>query len=97
MQDSTEGLSVVNAVRPVRFDFKEGFGNNRKNQLGFIAQELEVVFPDAVDVTGEKDENGDEYKSVGPSALIPVLVKAIQEQQAMIETLQAQVAELQGA
>ena len=97
VRDSTEGLSVVSAIRPVRFDFKEGFGNNRKNQLGFIAQELEVVFPDAVDVMGEKDENGDEYKAVGPSALIPVLVKAIQEQQAMIEILQAQVAEIQGA
>jgi hypothetical protein len=89
VQTATEGLSVINALRPVRFDFKEGFGNNRKNQLGFIAQEVESVFPDAVDVAGENDENGDPYKSVGPAALIPVLVKAIQELTARVAELEA--------
>ncbi len=79
VRDSSDGLATITALRPVRFDFKEGHGNNRKNQLGFIAQEVEVVFPDAVDIAGDKDENGDPYKSVGPGALIPVLVKAIQE------------------
>jgi hypothetical protein len=89
VRDASEGLSVINALRPVRFDFKEGFGNNRKNQLGFVAQEVETVFPDAVDVSGEKDENGDPYKSVGPAALIPVLVKAIQELTARVAELEA--------
>jgi hypothetical protein len=79
VRDSSEGLSIISALRPVRFDFKEGHGNNRKNQLGFIAQEVEAVFPDAVDLAGGEDESGDPYKSVGPGALIPVLVKAIQE------------------
>jgi hypothetical protein len=97
VRDASEGLQTVLGLRPVRFDFKEGFGNNRKNQLGFIAQEVEAVFPDAVDVAGELDENGDPYKSVGPSAMIPVLVKAIQEQQALITQLQADVAALKGA
>lgn len=77
--DSTEGINVVMALRPVRFDFKEGFGNNKKNQLNFIAQEIEKVFPDAVDIYGESDNPDKPYKSVGPSALIPVLVKAIQD------------------
>ena len=79
VRDSSDGLQTIIGLRPVRFDFKEGFGNNRKNQLGFIAQEVEAVFPYAIDAAGEKDENGDPYKSVGPGALIPVLVKAIQE------------------
>jgi hypothetical protein len=95
VRDSNEGLNTILGLRPVRFDFKEGFGNNRKNQLGFIAQEVETIFPDAVDVAGELDENGEPYKSVGPSAMIPVLVKAIQEQQAMIEELKAKVAALE--
>jgi hypothetical protein len=102
--DAAEGLGVINALRPVRFDFKEGFGNNRKHQLGFIAQEVEPVFPDAIDVSGQSDENGDPYKTVGPAALIPVLVKAIQELKAIndaqaqrIETLEAKVAALEGA
>ena len=97
VRDSEQGLDVITALRPVRFDFKEGFGNDQKNQLGFIAQEVEAVFPDAVMEASEKVEGEEPLKSLGPAALIPVMVKAIQEQQAMIETLQAQVAELQGA
>lgn len=89
VRTATEGLAVIDALRPVRFDFKEGFGNNRKNQLGFVAQEVEAVFPDAVDVMGDKDENGNPYKSVGPAALIPVLVKAIQELSAKVAALEA--------
>jgi hypothetical protein len=85
------GLPTVLGLRPVRFDFKEGFGNNRKNQLGFIAQEVEAVFPEAVDKAIEKDENGDNYKSVGPSALIPLLVKAIQELHAENQFLRSEI------
>jgi hypothetical protein len=107
ISDANDGLSVITALRPVRYDWKTGYGNNRKNQLGFIAQEVETVFPDAVSVweidepTGEVAEDGEpitekvDYKTVGPGALIPVLVKAMQEQQAMIETLKAKVAALE--
>lgn len=94
IRDSSDGLAVIAALRPVRYDFKSGFGNDKKNQLGFIAQEIETVFPDAVGDTGEATPDGDTYKTVGPAALIPVLVKAIQEQQKMIETLRVEVAEL---
>ena len=91
VQDSNEGLNVIKQLRPVRFDFKEGFGNNRKNQLGFIAQEVETVFPDAVDVSGETDETHEPYKTVGPASFIPVLVKALQEAMERIETLEARL------
>jgi len=91
---ASEGLQVISALRPVRYDWKEGYGNNKKAQLGFIAQEVEQVFPDAV---GSWQLGETEYKTVGPSALIPVLVKAIQEQQAMINELKAEVAALKGA
>jgi len=96
IRDAEDGLDVITALRPVRFDFKEGFNNNRKNQLGFIAQEIEQVFPDAVDVSPQEDENGDPYKSVGPGALIPVLVKAIQELKAELDTVKAELATLKG-
>ncbi|MFM1914176.1 MAG: hypothetical protein RIR51_2029 [Bacteroidota bacterium] len=56
-----------------------------KLQYGFIAQELEAVIPAIVSGDGsEKD-----YKSVNYEALIPVLTKAIQEQQALIQTQQS--------
>ena len=92
IRNSEDGLDVITALRPVRFDFKEGFGNNRKNQLGFIAQEIEPVFSDAV---SEWEQGGEAYKSVGPGALIPVLVKAIQEQQALIQSLTARITALE--
>jgi hypothetical protein len=87
--DSKDGLDIINALRPVRFDFKEGFGFERKNQLGFIAQEVEKVFPDIVDEWKFKPEDEITYKTVGPSGLIPVLVKAIQELEARIKELEA--------
>ncbi len=99
--DATEGLAVITALRPVRYDWKKGYGNDRVNQLGFIAQEVEAVFPEAVsewamdEPTGEVDEDGKpitekvDYKTVGPGALIPVLVKAIQELEARIAVLEA--------
>lgn len=84
--NSEQGLDVITALRPVRFDFKDKFNEGRKNQLGFIAQEVEEVFSDAV---GEwKDDNdGITYKTMGPGALIPILVKAIQELKAEIDIL----------
>lgn len=86
---SMEGLDVISGLRPVRFDFKSGFGNNRKNQLGFIAQEVETVFSDAVETSDEKTPDGDYYKTVGPGAFIPVIVKAIQELAAKVAALEA--------
>jgi hypothetical protein len=94
IRDSSDGLSVINGLRPVRYDWKEGFGNDRKDQLGFIAQEVEAVFPEAVSEWQVNKEDETVYKTVGPSALIPVLVKAIQEQQALITQLQADLAAL---
>jgi hypothetical protein len=94
--NSEQGLDVITALRPVRFDFKEEFNEGRKNQLGFIAQEVEEIFPDAV---GEWKDDNDEinYKTVGPGALIPVLVKAIQEQQELIQSLQSRLDTLENA
>ncbi|MNJ88786.1 hypothetical protein D3C87_63430 [compost metagenome] len=60
------------------------FGNEK--QLGFIAQEVEKVFPEMV-YTME-----DGYKAVNYTALIPVVVEALKEQQATIAKLQDELA-----
>ena len=86
VSDATDGLNVITALRPVRYDWKTGYGNDRTNQLGFIAQEVEPVFPEAV---SEWDINDKTYKTVGPAALIPVLVKAIQELNTRLKALEA--------
>ena len=94
--NSVEGLAVVSSLRPVRFDIKEGHGVSAKtNQLGFIAQEVKAVFPDAVDVWGESDDPEAPYLSLGSTALIPVLVKAIQELKAIIDTQTTRITALE--
>jgi hypothetical protein len=68
--------------------------------LGVIAQELEQVFPSMVDESVDCDEEGNNLgtttKSVKYSVFVPMLIKAIQEQQAIITQLQADVAALKG-
>jgi hypothetical protein len=84
IRNSEEGLNIITCLRPVRFDFKEGYSDGKKNQLGFIAQEVEGIFPDAVSVMKTDNENEVALKTMGPGALIPVLVKGMQEQQCTI-------------
>jgi hypothetical protein len=97
IQDLDVGLDAVMALKPRKFDWREGKGKNIKGDRGWIAQEFEQVFPDMIDEwKDESPEGEDPYKSVRAD-LIPVLVKAIQEQQALITQLQADVAALKGA
>ena len=72
----------------------------RGDQLGFLAQELELVFPDMVrnvkhpvGLTTDSKETPRfiNYKGVNYTALIPVLVKGMQEQQEIIESLEARI------
>jgi hypothetical protein len=97
IRDLDEGLDVVMALKPRKFDWKEGKGADIKNARGFIAQEFETVLPDMIEEWLDPAPEGEEpYKAVNAN-LIPTLVKAIQEQQALITQLQADVAALKGA
>jgi len=97
IRDLDEGLTTVMALQPRKFDWKEGKGANIKNARGFIAQEFEQVLPDMIEEWRDPAPEGEEpYKAINAN-LIPTLVKAIQEQQALITQLQADVAALKGA
>ena len=88
--DHESELANVMALRPVRWDWKEeGLGQGE----GFIAQEVqETSWSDLV------LEGDDGMLQLGGLGTVETrLIKAIQEQQAMIETLQAEVAALKGA
>ena len=93
VQSMTGALTTVAQLKPCIYDW---ISNKSKGQ-GFIAHELQAVVPDCV--TGEKDaidENGKPiYQSIDTSFLVATLTAAIQEQQALITTLQTQVAALQ--
>lgn len=58
----------------------------KKNQIGFIAQEVDKVLPEVVDYSDSTDTWAISYTRV-----IPVLVEAIKEQQTIIEELQSEV------
>ena len=83
--NAPSALSKINSVQIRSFDWKET-GNHV--DFGVIAQELEQVAPEAV-TQGEDKEDGSIKRAWGvdTSALVPTMIKAIQEQQALIESL----------
>lgn len=80
-------LSNILKTNGVRYDWKqEEFPEKHfsdKNQIGFIAQELEKIFPEMV-ITDEKG-----FKSVDYARLTPVLAEAIKELTMRNEKLEA--------
>jgi len=96
VRDIDTGLNSIMALKPRRFDWKEGKGQDKKNVAGFIAQEFETIFPECVS-TSKAGADGIEYKNINHETLIPTLVKAIQEQQALITTLTARITALESA
>lgn len=83
------GLREVLQLRPVTFNWKDKPETGR--QLGLIAQEVEIVLPELV--TTEKD--AEQTKGLNYIGLVPVTIKAIQQQQAQIEDQQKRISEEQ--
>ena len=92
VQPMQGALATVARLKPVTYKWKVDGSEGQ----GFIAHELQEVIPDGV--YGEKDGINDrgepEYQSVDASFLVATLTAAIQEQQAIITQLQADVAAL---
>ena len=88
-------LAKVLELNPVTYTWKTDGSAGE----GFVAHELAEVCPHAV--TGEKDavdeEGNPQYQGIDTSFLVATLTAAIQEQQALITQLQADVAALKGA
>jgi hypothetical protein len=91
--DASPKLGNLMQLRVVNYNLKS---DPDIKMLGFVAQEIEQVFPNMVEASGDLTEDGDRYKSVKTTVLIPMLIKALQEQQAIITQLQADVAVLKG-
>jgi hypothetical protein len=88
-------LDVVTSLRPVTFRYKEAYSKDQSIQPGFIAQELQAAMAGKSYLGGIVQE-GPQHLNVAYQSLIPLLTKAIQEQQALIQTLTARVAQLEG-
>ena len=88
------GLDVVERLRPVTFTWKRPMDDGMKGeQIGFVAQEVQKVLPSVV----LTENNSEKTLGIKYTELIPVLAKAIQEQQAEIEQLRAELAAVKGA
>jgi hypothetical protein len=87
------GLEKILAMNGVTYDWRRDEFPSRNflsgMQYGLIAQELEKVIPELVDT----DEEG--WKSIEYSHIVPVLIEAIKEQQAIIVGQQQEITSLQ--
>jgi len=83
-------LDKVCSLRPVTFNYndKTGFDEETRQRRisGFIAQELQQVFPDMV---GAVEINGDEYLDTNLSNLTLYLLQAVKELSAKVAALEA--------
>jgi hypothetical protein len=88
INDLELGLDIVKQLRPITYNWiNEEYGT--RTNIGFIAQEVESVLPNIVTTA---DDN---VKSMATTDLIPILTKAIQEQQTIIETQEQKIQELE--
>jgi hypothetical protein len=95
-------LNSVLALNPVKFNWVDDFvpSENGKDMLGFLAQEIQTIVPEAVESFGADsifvgETEIDNPLRVNEKFLIPVLTKAIQEQQAIIDGLIARIEALE--
>ena len=97
--DATSQWDDIKALQVRKYNFRENTGHQTHTQLGLIAQEVETVSPGLVETTdvreGETvlDADGNQLesiKSINYSVLYMKAVKALQEAQTRIETLETQ-------
>ena len=91
----SDGITRLKTLKPSRFNF---IADATTTVDGFLAHEVTAV-PEAI--TGTKDEvdsdNKPVYQGIDQSKLVPLLVAALQEAIAKIETLETKVAVLEGS
>ncbi|MFK7951104.1 MAG: tail fiber domain-containing protein, partial [Saprospiraceae bacterium] len=85
IQTVDNALDKITQMRGVTYEWKDG--REAGSRLGFIAQEVEDILPQVVDTTGD-------YRTMQYAPITAVLVEAVKEQQAQIESLKAENATL---
>ena len=78
-------IEKILQISGVTFNWKK----DNRSSVGVIAQEIEQVLPDAV-CTRE-----DGYKAVKYEKIVPLLIESVKELTALVETLQAKIANLE--
>lgn len=100
-------LEKIMKLKPIAFYFKtdayDRLGLPLEKQNGFIAQDVETIFPELVcetaisqyqeKKTANPSNEAEKIKAVNYTALIPILTHAIQEQQQIIEEMRRQISD----
>ena len=96
-----KGLEIVNKLKPVTFNFISDTENNfsEYEEVGFIAQDVDralstETFAKSI-VKSADDSEPTSTMGLATQNLIPILVKAIQEQQALIKALEQRILTLE--
>jgi hypothetical protein len=96
-----KGLEIVNKLKPVTFNFITDTENNfsEYEEVGFIAQDVDRAlstesFAKSI-VKSADDSDLNSTMGLATQNLIPILVKAIQEQQALIKALEQRIINLE--
>jgi hypothetical protein len=103
INDLIDGLDVVKQLQPKTFKYNEKsefYSEETKDEVryGFIADEVQEVAPQYMQVGKGKIDGVevDDFKTLSTTKMIPMLVKAIQEQQTQIDALQSEINILKG-
>lgn len=88
VQPLEPALETVNLMEPITFMWKDRQAGGAREDIGFIAQDVRQLVPQAVTT------NPDDTLALDYTKLIPVLTKAVQELSAKVKSLEAEVADL---
>ena len=99
------GLSEINQITPIKFKYKKdprtdsevSDGDIIKTRIGFSAQQVKPIIPEAVYDTGEQVEGEDNIMAMEYVNLIPVLTNAVKELSTEIDKLKAEIAALKSS
>ncbi len=92
--DLDSSLNIVNNLKPVVFNYINASVNNDTKHLGFIAQDVYQTLENK-DYLGSIVRSDGDTLSIAYSNIIPLLTKAIQEQQALIKALEQRIINLE--
>jgi hypothetical protein len=94
--DASSQWGDLKALKVRKYNFKEETGQPIHNQIGLIAQEVELISPGLVSESPDRDAEGNDLgtvtKSVNYSVLYMKAVKALQEAMDRIEQLESEMA-----
>jgi hypothetical protein len=108
IEDLSGALARINQLQPKTYAFNTGaypmMELSEEPQIGLLAQEVEAVLPEAVSSTvfpaqfdslGNQTSEGFPVKAINYDKITPVLIGAINEQQAIIHAMQQELASMQ--